>query len=174
MVKWMKEHKKFWAQRLHTGDRAVEQLAKHMESGSCCEQFDSYLVLKLGSEVFTPSKNNAYLLPTMPRKQPRLLRLSRSPSSSGSQTKAMVMPTTPQPTSVVACQAHAVPAAVTWIMNRVDSRGRTQYCKCGNPTCPGCGCGFEYEPADDDEPPVYWVRRTDRTRHHCLPALQEI
>lgn len=63
MVKWMKEHKKFWAQRLHTGDRAVEQLAKHMESGSCCEQFDSYLVLKLGSEVFTPSKNNAYLLP---------------------------------------------------------------------------------------------------------------
>ena len=36
MVKWMKEHKAFWAKRLHAGDRAINQLAKHMESGACC------------------------------------------------------------------------------------------------------------------------------------------
>ena len=69
MVHWMKEHKKFWAQRLHTGDRAVEQLAKHMESGSCCEQFDSYLVRKHGSDILKPSRYNSYLLPNYAMQQ---------------------------------------------------------------------------------------------------------
>lgn len=63
MVQWMKGHKKFWAQRLHTGDRAVEQLAKHMQSGACCEQFDSHLVVTHGSDILMASKHNAYLLP---------------------------------------------------------------------------------------------------------------
>jgi hypothetical protein len=55
MVKWMKEHKAFWARRLHAGERAINQLAKHMDSGACCDQFDAYLALK-NPDALEPSK----------------------------------------------------------------------------------------------------------------------
>jgi hypothetical protein len=55
MAKWMKEHKAFWAKRLHAGDRAIKQLAKHMESGACCDQFDAFLALK-NPDALEPSK----------------------------------------------------------------------------------------------------------------------
>ena len=55
MVKWMKEHKAFWAKRLHAGDRAIHQLAKHIESGACCRQFDVFLALK-NPDALKPSK----------------------------------------------------------------------------------------------------------------------
>jgi hypothetical protein len=46
LVRWMKEHKAFWAKRLHAGDRAVGQLANFLETGECATQFDAYLALK--------------------------------------------------------------------------------------------------------------------------------
>lgn len=45
LVVWMKEHK-FWSKRIHTGDRGVKQLAKHLSNGELVEQFESHLVLK--------------------------------------------------------------------------------------------------------------------------------
>lgn len=61
MVKWMKEHKAFWAKRLHAGDRAIIQLAKHIESGACCDQFDAFLALK-NPDMLEPSKYGNELL----------------------------------------------------------------------------------------------------------------
>ncbi len=46
LEQWLKEHKEFLAKRLHAGGRAINQLAKHMESGACCDQFDALLALK--------------------------------------------------------------------------------------------------------------------------------
>jgi len=61
MVKWMKEHKAFWAKRLHAGHHAIDQLAKHIESGACCDQFDASLALK-NPDSLTPSKYGNELL----------------------------------------------------------------------------------------------------------------
>lgn len=40
LVKWAKQDS-FWRKRLHTGDRGVAQLAKHLVSGQISEQFDA-------------------------------------------------------------------------------------------------------------------------------------
>jgi hypothetical protein len=61
MVKWMKEHKAFWAKRLHAGERAINQLAKYMESGACCDQFDAFLALK-NPDALVPLKYGNELL----------------------------------------------------------------------------------------------------------------
>lgn len=64
LVKWVKESKtreaKFWASRLHTGTRAMGQLAKHLESGEICEQFDSHIFVAQGQDAL--SHGSAYLL----------------------------------------------------------------------------------------------------------------
>ena len=156
MIRWMKEHKKFWAQRLHTGDRAVEQLAKHMESGSCCEQFDSNLVLKLGSEVFSPSRDNAYLLPDYAAQAAKaaaaipVAKFEQEPDKGYGHAYHT-------PADI----GRGVPSACRPGCGHMEDESlgfqdrELECCGCGNPTSPGCGCGFEYEPADDDDPPVY-------------------
>jgi hypothetical protein len=61
MVKWIKEHK-FWSTRIHTGERGLNQLAKHMMNLELCEQFDAHISLKQGADSFDPHGGNAYLL----------------------------------------------------------------------------------------------------------------
>jgi hypothetical protein len=59
MVRWIKAAKtresKFWSKCVHTGSRAVGQLAKHLEKGELCQQFDSHLVVKHDSPVESPN-----------------------------------------------------------------------------------------------------------------------
>jgi len=53
---------RFWSKRLHTGTRAVQQLARHLASGEISQQFDSALELS-SPGVFEPRESgNAYLL----------------------------------------------------------------------------------------------------------------
>jgi|SRR5208282_3636287 len=62
MVKWIKEHK-FWSKRVHTGDRGVAQLAKHLMNMELVEQFNAHLVLTQGENVIDPlNANYSYCL----------------------------------------------------------------------------------------------------------------
>ncbi|HXJ88743.1 MAG TPA: hypothetical protein VMS18_18125 [Candidatus Binatia bacterium] len=61
LVRWAKQDR-FWSKRLHTGTRAVQQLARHLASGEISQQFDSALELS-SPGVFEPRESgNAYLL----------------------------------------------------------------------------------------------------------------
>jgi hypothetical protein len=57
MVRWIKEHK-FWSKRVHTGDRGVAQLAKHLLNMEVVEQFNAHLALTQGEDVIDPLDAN--------------------------------------------------------------------------------------------------------------------
>jgi hypothetical protein len=54
----------FWKRKLETGDKAVANLTKYLETGRIAEQFDARLVAKNGSEVFNALKDNHWLYRT--------------------------------------------------------------------------------------------------------------
>jgi hypothetical protein len=58
---WAKKDK-FWAKRIHAGNRAVKQLTKHLEAGEIADQFDSYLAVNANDDPFRPMPGGNRLL----------------------------------------------------------------------------------------------------------------